>query len=160
MGLRRRDFMVVAASAGIGLSRSTAESLAARGSLDAFVTQSLDQGPPGIAGAVVVGDRLAWSNGYGWADVSRRIPMTDTTLLNVGSVSKTVTATAIMQLWEAGRLSSDWLTLLSRTTADTESSHRWAWMRLAGSFAKSNVLTMQLRTAWCRTTSDKQMGRS
>ncbi|PYM23117.1 MAG: serine hydrolase [Candidatus Rokuibacteriota bacterium] len=60
-----------------------------------------------MAGAVVVGDRLAWSYGYGLADVSRRIPMTDTTLMNVGSVSKTVTATAIMQLWEAGRLDLD-----------------------------------------------------
>src|SRR5207237_9877351 len=72
-----------------------------------FHSAKLGSGPPGIAGAVVVGDRLAWSNGYGLADVSRRIPMTDTTLMNVGSVSKTVTATAIMQLWEAGRLDLD-----------------------------------------------------
>jgi len=43
MGLTRRDSMVVAASAGIGLSRSPAEPLAAQGGPDAFIAQSLDQ---------------------------------------------------------------------------------------------------------------------
>ena len=55
---------------------------------------------PGLACAAVVGDAVVWSYGSGWADIERRIPMRSDTILNVASVAKTVTATAVLRLWE------------------------------------------------------------
>jgi CubicO group peptidase (beta-lactamase class C family) len=62
---------------------------------------------PGVAIAIVRGGKLLRARGYGWADRERRVPMTADTLLNIGSVSKTITATAVMQLWETGALRLD-----------------------------------------------------
>jgi CubicO group peptidase (beta-lactamase class C family) len=45
-----------------------------------------------------------WAGGFGFADLEAGSPMTPDTVQNVGSVSKTVTATAVLQLVERGRL--------------------------------------------------------
>jgi CubicO group peptidase (beta-lactamase class C family) len=62
---------------------------------------------PGLAACRVEGKRVAWSAGFGWADLENRVAMTPESLLNIASVSKTITATAVMQLWEAGKLDLD-----------------------------------------------------
>jgi CubicO group peptidase (beta-lactamase class C family) len=62
-----------------------------------------ETGGPGIACAIVAPGRTLWSDGFGLADRERRLPMRADTLLNVASVSKTVTATAVLQLWEEHR---------------------------------------------------------
>ncbi len=62
-----------------------------------------ETGGPGISCAIVGPGKVLWSGGFGLADREGRRPMRTDTLLNVASVSKTVTATAVMQLWEAGR---------------------------------------------------------
>lgn len=56
---------------------------------------------PGCAAGIVKNGRLAWANGYGWANIDEKTRMTPRTIMNIASVSKTVTATAVMQLWEA-----------------------------------------------------------
>lgn len=102
MHLTRRDFVTLAGCAAVGLGCRPKQSL------DDFIVTNLQQDRvPGFSAAVVVADRLAWSHGYGWADITREIRMTDETLLNIGSVSKTVTATAVMQFWEAGQFDLD-----------------------------------------------------
>ena len=64
-----------------------------------------------IAGAViaVVKDgQVLLAKGYGYSDVARRIvPSPDTTMFRVASISKTFTATAVMQLVEQGKLDLD-----------------------------------------------------
>jgi CubicO group peptidase (beta-lactamase class C family) len=62
---------------------------------------------PGLATAIVKGDRIAWSKGFGWANRESKVPMSANTLMNIGSISKTVTATAVMQLWESGKFDLD-----------------------------------------------------
>ncbi len=62
---------------------------------------------PGLAACRVEGSRVMWSAGFGWADLEDEIAMTPDSLLNIASVSKTITATAVMQLWEAGKLDLD-----------------------------------------------------
>ena len=57
----------------------------------------------GMACAIVGPGQVRWSRGFGLADVEHQRPMQADTLLNVASVSKTVTATAVMQLWEQQR---------------------------------------------------------
>lgn len=43
----------------------------------------------------------------GFADVSRSLPVTDSTLYRIASISKTVAATALMQLYEQGKFKLD-----------------------------------------------------
>jgi CubicO group peptidase (beta-lactamase class C family) len=63
---------------------------------------------PGLTACIVKSGKVAWSKGYGWANIAKRVPMDpDRTLQNIGSISKTVTATAVMQLWEKGKFQLD-----------------------------------------------------
>lgn len=76
--------------------------------IDALVDEALQAGDtPGIAACVVRGDQIEWSAGYGWADIRAGKPMSPDTIQNIASVSKTITATAIMQLWEKKKLDLD-----------------------------------------------------
>jgi CubicO group peptidase (beta-lactamase class C family) len=62
---------------------------------------------PGVAAAVVHRDGLAWSHGAGFADIPARRAPDDGTLYRIASITKTFTATAIMQLRDEGRLTLD-----------------------------------------------------
>jgi serine beta-lactamase-like protein LACTB, mitochondrial len=66
-----------------------------------------DQRISGLSVAVVLNQALAWSAGYGFADLENRVPFTATTVWRLGSVSKPLTAVAAMQLAERGRLDLD-----------------------------------------------------
>jgi CubicO group peptidase (beta-lactamase class C family) len=74
--------------------------------LDAFVGERVRRhGLPGLALGVVEGDRIVHLRGYGAADSAR--PVTPQTPFLLASVSKPLTATAVMQLVEAGRVELD-----------------------------------------------------
>jgi CubicO group peptidase (beta-lactamase class C family) len=62
---------------------------------------------PGIGAAVVLEGERAWSSGFGMADLEDSAPATSSTLFRLGSISKPITATAILQLWERGKLDLD-----------------------------------------------------
>ena len=62
---------------------------------------------PGISAAIVENGEIVWSAGFGMADLENRAPATSATLYRLGSVSKSLTATGAMQLWEAGKLDLD-----------------------------------------------------
>ncbi len=61
----------------------------------------------GVAACIVNDNRMTWSASYGFADLERQIPMSLDGIQNIGSISKTVTTTALMQLWEMGRFHLD-----------------------------------------------------
>jgi len=61
---------------------------------------------PGIAIAVVEGEKITYLKGYGIADPSMR-PMTPQTPFLLGSTSKSFTALAVLQLVEQGKLDLD-----------------------------------------------------
>lgn len=63
--------------------------------------------PGGMSAAAVRGEKLIWSGGVGFADVDEGLAMTSDHIQNIASVSKIVTATAIMQLWEKGAFKLD-----------------------------------------------------
>jgi len=62
---------------------------------------------PGLAFAVLVEGEVVLMDAFGWADIESQRPMERTTVLNVGSVSKLVTSTAVVQLWEQGKVDLD-----------------------------------------------------
>lgn len=62
---------------------------------------------PGIGAAVVLGGEPVWSSGYGMADLENFVPATSATLFRLASISKPITATAVLQLVERGKLELD-----------------------------------------------------
>ena len=54
--------------------------------------------------AVIKDNKLVFSKGYGYSDLSTEKPMSSKTVLRVASISKMVTGVAIMQLYENGKL--------------------------------------------------------
>ncbi len=76
--------------------------------LDAFILEQMEVGRiPGLAASVVRDGEIAWSAGYGWADIEAGRPATPDTEFLLASVSKTVTAVALMQVWETGAFELD-----------------------------------------------------
>lgn len=66
-----------------------------------------ETGTPGAAVAVVQGDRVLFAKGLGIANVETGTPVTPSTLFHVGSLTKLLTAAAVVSEVEAGRLRLD-----------------------------------------------------
>src|SRR5947209_16594754 len=62
---------------------------------------------PSLAIAVAQGNSVLWEEGFGWADRERRVAATPHTLYSLASISKPITATALMILKERGLLNLD-----------------------------------------------------
>lgn len=62
---------------------------------------------PGLSIAVSVHGAVVWSEGLGYADLELESPVTTTTRFRIGSISKSLTATALAQLYERGALDFD-----------------------------------------------------
>lgn len=65
------------------------------------------RGLPGIAAGVVQDQELVWAQGFGYADLETKSPVTPATKFRMASHSKLFTATAIMQLRDAGKVRLD-----------------------------------------------------
>ncbi len=86
--------------------------------IDAFLEAVIKEDRvPGLAVAIIQRDRIVYVRGFGTAGTGRAI--TPQTAFYVGSISKSITALAVMQLVEAGKIQLDaavcdyipWLTL-------------------------------------------------
>src|SRR5215467_2676128 len=62
---------------------------------------------PGLSAAVVLEGEPRWAQGFGMADLENSSPATSSTLFRLGSISKPIAATAVLQLWERGKLDLD-----------------------------------------------------
>jgi CubicO group peptidase (beta-lactamase class C family) len=62
---------------------------------------------PSIATCIIKYNEVVWSNAYGYYDIENKKEATTQTLYLQASVSKTVTATALMQLYEQGLFDLD-----------------------------------------------------
>ena len=62
---------------------------------------------PGMSVAIVADRKVRWSAGYGLADIENSVPAKAGTVYRLGSISKPVTAVAVMQLVERGKLDPD-----------------------------------------------------
>ena len=66
-----------------------------------------ETGTPSISLSLIKGKTIVWSEAFGYANVKKQIPASSSTIYSTGSNFKFVTATAIMQLAEAGKLNID-----------------------------------------------------
>ncbi len=62
---------------------------------------------PGLSIALVVEDQLVWSEGFGFADIESGSRATGATVYRIGSISKPIVATGLMQLVEQDRVDLD-----------------------------------------------------
>ena len=74
-------------------------------SLDSLFAQSFSDDEPGGAILIMKGGRIIFSQGYGIADLALQTKINSQTLFNLGSISKTFVANAILILGAQGKLS-------------------------------------------------------
>jgi CubicO group peptidase (beta-lactamase class C family) len=75
--------------------------------LSAYFNTQFPVNEPGGAILVMKGDEKVFSGAYGISDVSMETPVSTQTLFNLGSISKTFVANAVLMLQQQGKLSVD-----------------------------------------------------
>lgn len=119
----RRRFLKAAVSAMIGCTVTWADEPAGPASdelprtgkehsecapLDRLMSSFLiAQQAPGAALAVARHGRLVYARGFGYADIERKLPVEPQSIFRIASVSKPLTAVAVLQLVDRGRLRLD-----------------------------------------------------
>jgi D-alanyl-D-alanine carboxypeptidase len=100
---------------------------------DSWVQQRvIDQELPGLSIGIVYDQELIWAKGYGYAELAKKTPATPSTAYRIASLTKLFTATAILQLRDAGKLQLD----------DPVSKYV-PWFRLKDDFGDSPVITLR-----------------
>lgn len=76
--------------------------------IDSIISQKMkENGIVGVGAAIIINRIPVWKKGYGFADKENRIPFTTATVMNIASVTKTMTGACIMKAVEQGKLSLD-----------------------------------------------------
>jgi CubicO group peptidase (beta-lactamase class C family) len=74
-------------------------------SIRALIRKTMDaHRAPGASFAIGLGGKVAWSEGFGYADVENQVKATPDTAYRTASIGKPMTATAALQLVERGKL--------------------------------------------------------
>jgi len=78
------------------------------GDLDTAIQEQLEAAKlPGAVVAVIQDNRIVFIKGYGYANLEQKRPVTPDTIFQIASVSKLVTATTLMRLYEQGKFGLD-----------------------------------------------------
>lgn len=105
-------------------------------SLDAFILSEMNEERfPGVSTVIVKDDKIIWVQSYGMADLENAIPVNDTTVFLLASISKVFTATAAMQLYENNIID-----------LDDDVNQYLPWMLQIPGFPSSPVTFRQLMT--------------
>ena len=103
--------------------------------VDAYVAETMRSARlPGVSVAIVDGDRVAYLKGFGRADASGR-PVTPETPFLIGSVTKSMTALAVLQLVDQGKVD-----------LDAPVQRYIPWFRVADSSASARITVRHLLT--------------
>jgi CubicO group peptidase (beta-lactamase class C family) len=96
-------FLLLAVSA-----RALAQSPTPIEPINQYVTAEMKRRQiPGLSVAVLRGDRVLLARGYGFANLELRVPASDSTIYQSGSLGKQFTAAGVAMLAEQGRLRLD-----------------------------------------------------
>ena len=78
------------------------------GSIDRSIERRMQEARiVGLGAAIIVNRKLIWTRGYGFADKERAVPFSPDTIMNIGSISKTIIGAALMRAVQDGKLSLD-----------------------------------------------------
>ena len=105
--------LVLLLAGALGVSRAAAQTEKLPDEKQAKIEKAISTfmmsqlGAPGLSVAVVQNGEFVWSAGFGMADLENSVPATSQTIYRLGSISKPITATAAMVLWERGKLDLD-----------------------------------------------------
>ncbi|UCF41857.1 MAG: beta-lactamase family protein [Gemmatimonadota bacterium] len=91
-------------AAGVASSRYAAQIDSARALVQAFMAT---HDVVGLSVAVGAQGEMVWTEGFGYADLENRSPVTPATKFRIGSIAKSLTSVALGQLYEGGRLDLD-----------------------------------------------------
>jgi CubicO group peptidase (beta-lactamase class C family) len=73
----------------------------------AIIQNMQEKDIPSVAIAVWKDGKIVWEEGFGWADRANRVRSTEHTMYALASLSKTLTATGLMTLVQAGKVDLD-----------------------------------------------------
>ena len=77
-------------------------------SLELFIHKELQSGEvPGIGISIIIDGDILLSRGFGYADIENQVPFTDSTIMNIASISKTFIGVSMMHAVENGLLNLD-----------------------------------------------------
>jgi CubicO group peptidase (beta-lactamase class C family) len=62
---------------------------------------------PGLSACIIKFNDFAWTGSYGYAKIDQGIEVTDSTLFQIASISKILSGTALMQLYDSGLFELD-----------------------------------------------------
>jgi CubicO group peptidase (beta-lactamase class C family) len=80
----------------------------AQDALDMYIQQQMTQQKiPGLSAVIVKDGKIAWVQTYGYADLENQKAVETNTVFMMASISKTLTATGLMQLYEKGKFALD-----------------------------------------------------
>ena len=89
--------VVVAVIAIVGMRAQPVSTPPSFARVEAAILDEMQKaGIPGAAVALVVGDRVVWTKGFGVANVETGAPVAPDTLFQIGSVTKSFTAAPLM----------------------------------------------------------------
>ncbi len=74
---------------------------------ETFINIMKKYGVVGITAAVVFDNSMLWSGSYGWHDIEEGTQMSNNSIIRTASISKSMTALAVMQLVDQGRVELD-----------------------------------------------------
>ena len=75
----------------------------AQTALDIYITDQMESKHiPGVSAVIIKDNKLAWVGNYGTANLTTGTAVDTNTIFMLASISKTITCTAIMQLYEDG----------------------------------------------------------
>ncbi len=101
--------------------------------LSVWIQEQIDYNKiPGVAVGIVDDQKLVWAQGFGYSDLDKKTAMTPETLCRIASITKTFTATAIMQLRDQNKLRLD----------DPVVKHL-SWFKVRNRFSAEPVITVE-----------------
>lgn len=76
--------------------------------LDQYLTQYLEiKNVPSISAGLLDDGEIIWNNSIGKSDIENNVLVSNSSLYRIASISKPITAVAILQLWEKGLINLD-----------------------------------------------------
>ncbi|PZU82981.1 MAG: hypothetical protein DI529_13455 [Chryseobacterium sp.] len=75
---------------------------------DSFIAHKMEElHIPGFEAIAIKNGKIVWTGYYGFQDLEKKIPVTESTLFEAASTSKTITAAAVMQLYAEKKIDLD-----------------------------------------------------